>query len=162
MSDAENTIQDILCETVSRARGLDYAAYAVACAADPDGDHGREEPKLVIVNQQYNPQLTDLLRRFACATRTADRQVQIWHDLFPLVHKALVGLDHQFVDTGQGENVRVVFDIDMGGFYYTRLGSHAVLFGATLDQEEVNNGRCEREMHRMVGQLEAIFTAHGA
>ncbi len=55
----------------------------------------------------------------------------------------------------------VVFDIDMGGFYLTRIGSHAVLFGATLDQEEVNNGRCEREMYRMAAQIEAVCTAHG-
>ncbi len=75
--------------------------------------------------------------------------------------KALGSLDGEFVKTGQGENVRVVFDVDMGGLYYTRIGSHAVLFGATLDQEEVNNGRCEKEMSRMVAQIEDVCTSHG-
>jgi hypothetical protein len=154
-------IQNILDETVkNRERGLDYAAYAVP------GDPRDSASRLKILSWSRNEQLDQLLERFACRTpagiRSAARQIELWDELLPRVHEVLRGLDADFVRTGQGENVRVVFDVDMGALYYTRLGSNAVLFGATLDQEEVNNGRCERDMYRMVAQIEAVCTTFGA
>ncbi len=62
----------------------------------------------------------------------------------------------------KGKMCRVVFDLDMGGFFYTRTGSHAILFGATLDQAEVNNRHCDEEMRGMVAEIEVVCTAHGA
>jgi hypothetical protein len=155
-------IQNILDDTVmKRERGLDYAAYAVTGDARADC-----EARLEVLYRSRSEQLDELLEKFACetpsGTRTATQQVDLWEKLLPRVHEALRALDWDFVRTGQGENVRVVFDLDMGGLYYTRLGSHAVLFGATLDQEEVNNGRCERDMYRMVSQIETVCTSYGA
>ncbi|MGC9945011.1 MAG: hypothetical protein ABSF64_01330 [Bryobacteraceae bacterium] len=148
-------IQNILDNTVTEhEHGLDYAAYAVII--DP------AEHSLEILGRALHPQLGKLLKNFACEGRTADQQKERWEELLRQVHKALAGLDDDFVGAGQGENVRVVFDLDMGGVYYTRLGRHAVLFGATLDQEEVNNGQCERDMYRMVAQIEAVSTTQGS
>jgi hypothetical protein len=151
-------IQNILDDTVQdRKRGLDYAAYAVTRDSGAAG-----ESELRILLRSHHIQIEILLKKFGCVGRTPTEQVELWEQLLPRVHGALRGLDREFVRTGQGENVRVVFDIDMGGLYYTRIGTHAVLFGATLDQDEVNNGRCERDMYRMVAQIEAVSTSHGA
>jgi hypothetical protein len=164
ISERPSIIQNILDDTIKLdgknkkgARGLDYAAYAVM-APPVKGKGGGLE----VVNEARNEsQLSDRLDRFACSGRTPDQQFDTWKELLGQVDKALRSLDGEFIKTGQGETVRVVFDIDMGGIYYTRIGTHAVLFGATLDQEEVNNGRCEREMYRMVAQIEDVCTAHG-
>lgn len=159
-----SVIQDILDDTMTRAQGLDYAVYAVTYNPPPGGAateiHG--SPKLIVLNRSRNEQLTRRLQRFAFRTRTADRQVELWEITLHKVNDALRTLDSEFIKTGQGENVRVVLDVDMGGFFYTRLGRHAVLFGVTLDQAEVNSGRCEREMYQMVAQIEAVSTAYGA
>jgi hypothetical protein len=158
----DSVIQDILHDTMTRSRGLDYAVYAVTDASDPDLAAAEGPPKLLILNRSRGEQLSYRLERFAFLGRTADHQVDLWEGILHRIHSALRSLDPEFVTTGQGANVRVVFDVDMGGFFYTRLGSQAVLFGATLDQAEVNNGRCEREMYHLTSQIEAVFTAHGA
>jgi hypothetical protein len=151
-------IQDILDDTIQHStRGLDYAAYAVRL---PQGTGDGGELK-VLIDSRNEAQVAFLLRRFGFGGRVPEEQFNLWGKLVPRVDKVLRGLDGEFVRTGQGESVRVVFDIDMGGLYYTRIGSHAVVFGATLDQEEVNNGRCEKQMSRMVAQIEDVCTAHG-
>ena len=157
----DSLILDILNETVSdQTHGLDYAAYVIL-SDDSKKEKQKSAPNLAIIEAR-NDQVNDLLSRFGCRVRSAQEQFDLWRDLLLQLNMAIKSLDAIFARTGQGENVRIVFDIDMGGFYYTRLSSNAFLFGATLDQEEVNNGRCEREMYRMVAQIEAIFTVHGA
>jgi hypothetical protein len=150
----QSLIQEIMDYNLKRPGGLDYAAYALA-----------QGPELVIerlITSSNDRQLADLLRRLACTGRTPAKQIELWNQLLPTTHRAMCELDRAFATTGQGENVRIVFDVDMGGFFYTRLGSHAVLFGATLDQAQVNNGRCEQVMRSIVSQIEAKCTAHGA
>jgi hypothetical protein len=166
---ARTGIQDILDFYVHRPGGLDYAAYARMS----DGVHTRGTRKkvgqdLVRLFESENIQLTNLLKKLGCVARdddartTAKLLVSRWQELLDQVHKAICDLDEDFEEAGQGQNVRVVFDIDMGAFFYTRTSSHAVVFGATLDQAQVNNGRCDEEMRRMVSEIEAICTAHGA
>ena len=158
-ADQHSIIQNILDDTVRHARGLDYALYAVR---HPGLDQELETgPEPEFVESLNVKQLDDLLERLACRDRTPDEQRDLWKKHLRRVDRALRDLDKEFVETGQGETVRVVLDLDMGGLYYTRIDSRAVLFGATLDQEEVNNGRCEREMSRMVAQIEAVCTIHG-
>jgi hypothetical protein len=152
-SERRSVIQGILDNYVLGRGGLDYAAYALT--------QGRKvlEDRLL---WSHNRQLASLLRRFGFGDRTEEQQIALWKGLLQVIHEALCQLDEAFVKTGQGENVRVVFDVDMGGLFYTRTGSHAILFGATLDQAEVNNRRCEDEMRSMVAEIELVCTAHGA
>jgi hypothetical protein len=154
-------IQEILDSTIGAPRrppGLNYAVYATSHLPGRKG-----EPNLVILNRSGDRRhLEALLTKFAGPTVSADAQRALWDEALQSVHRCLLALDKELMKTGQGENIRVVLDIDMGGLYYTRLGTHAVLFGCTLDQAEVNNGRCEKEMHHMVSQIQAVFTAHGA
>jgi hypothetical protein len=156
-------LEGILKEYVGREGGLDYAAYPVG-EDDPGRAQGAaDEPRVhwhVFVEWQ-NQQLDDSLRRFGCG-RHSREQFQQWRGLVACIHHALCDLDKQFEHTGQGENVRVVFDVDMGGFFYTRITSNAVVFGATLNQAEVNNGRCDAEMRSIVQEIERVLTAHGA
>jgi hypothetical protein len=162
VASTHSIIKDILDDTVKKqSGGLDFAAYAVATNLPENVDDTKGRYKLKIMCESRNPQLGSLLEKFACESRTPDEQFKVWQDLLHKVDVALRRLDRDFINAGQGENVRVVFDVDMGGFYYTRLTSNAVLFGAALDQAEVNNGRCEMEMHGIVAQIQAVFTVHG-
>jgi hypothetical protein len=158
-----SVIQDILDDTMLCSRGLDYAAYATSSPSPRlVGRVADAETSLTVVNWQHNkPLISRRLQRFAFETRTVEQQVNLWTAVLYKIYHVLQILDVEFVKTGQGENVRLVFDVDMGGFFYTRIGRHAVLFGATLDQAEVNSGRCEREMYHMVAQIEAVCTAYG-
>ena len=156
----QSIIEDILDDTVKKQNGgLDFAVYAVAVVNSEDT---AAHHKLKVIAKSRNDQLGESLDRFACKGRTPGEQFKAWEDLLHKVDGALRRLDRDFINAGQGQNVRVIFDVDMGGFFYERLTSNSVLFAATLDQAEVNNGRCEMEMHRMVSQIQALFTVHGA
>ena len=148
-----SVILDILNHHLLPPSGLDYVAYTPT--------QGREV-MMKDLKAAHSTQPTVLLRNFALGKRTVTEQVRLWEELMPVVHAALFDLDRSFVRTGQGENVRVVFDIDMGAFYYTRIGSHAFLFGATLNQAHVNNRKCEEEMQSIATEIATICTAHGA
>ena len=155
-------VQDVLdtaVKTKTSLIGLNYAAYAVQTY--PAGISG--EAGLLIIGKSYNQRYLEyLLKRFAGPSDTLEEQIKRWDQLVPKLHKAMLSLDGQLVQTGQGENARVVFDVDMGGFFYNRINSHSVLFGATLDQAQVNNGSCDKEMQNMTAEIQAVFTAHGA
>lgn len=154
-------VQDVLDNTVKLRRppiGLNYVAYAVETYDDAKG-----EPSLFIIGRSYNHKyLKQLLGRFSGPGATPDEQISLWEQLLPRVHHTLTALDHELVRAGLGENVRVVLDVDMGGYFYHRINSHTILFGATLDQAQISNGQCNREMKQMVSELQAVFTAHGA
>jgi hypothetical protein len=158
----QSLIQHVLDFTVKDKRppiGLNYAAYAVSAR----GPFGMPEAGVEIVGRSSNRDfLQVLLDRFAGPSRTAEEQLAKWEELLPKVHVAFTSLDGALVRTGQGENVRAVLDVDMGGFFYNRISSHAFLFAAALDQSQINNGRCDREMQQMVSEIQALFTAHGA
>jgi hypothetical protein len=159
---AISIVQDVLDAKVKLKKslvGLNYAAYAVQTY--PAGTSG--EADLQIVYKSYNEKyLKYLLKRFSGPSDTLEEQVLLWDELLSKVHRVTLGLDDELVKTGQGQNVRIVLDVDMGGFFYNRINSHAILFGATLDQAQVNNGSCDIEMQQMVSEIQAVFTAHGA
>jgi hypothetical protein len=150
----DSIIQDVLDNTVRTERpqiGLNYVIYGVT------GVSGIR----VVASSCNEKYLEKLLERFAGPCETVNEQLELWNKLLPKIHAALTSLDEDLVQTGQGENVRAVFDVDMGGFFYNRISTHALLFGATLDQAQINNGRCDREMQQMVSEIQAVFTAHG-
>jgi hypothetical protein len=158
---ADSLIQELLDYTVKFKRppiGLNYVVYA---ATNNTATPALADLEVVArsCNEKY---LEHLLRRFGGPSSTVAEQLALWNKLLPKIHTALVSLDEELAQTGQGENVRVVLDVDLGGFFYTRIGSHALLFGATVDQAQVNNGRCDREMQQMASEIAAIFTSHGA
>jgi hypothetical protein len=155
-------VQDVLDNTVKHRRppiGLNYVAYAVETY--PDDANG--QTGLLILGRSYNHKyLKQLLSRFSGPGATPEEQISLWEQLLPRVHYALTALDNELVRSGLGENVRVVLDVDMGGYFYHRVNSHTILFGATLDQAQINNGQCDKEMKQMFSELQAVFTAHGA
>lgn len=154
-------VQDVLDNTIRFRRppaALNYAAYAVETGPDTEGDASLQ----VICRSSNDRYLTQLLGRFSGPNSKPEEQIGLWEELLPKIHKALVQLDDVLVKTGQGENVRTVLDVDMGGFIYSRINRHTILFGATLDQAKLNTGQCEREMKQMVSEIHAVFTAHGA
>jgi hypothetical protein len=155
-------VQDVLDNTVKLRRppiGLNYVAYAV----ETYPDDAKGESGLLIIGRSYNHKyLKQLLGRFSGPGATPDEQISLWEQLLPRVHHTMTVLDRELVRAGLGENVRVVLDVDMGAYIYHRINSHTVLFGATLDQAQISNGQCNREMKQMVSELQAVFTAHGA
>ncbi len=155
-------VQDVLDNTVKNRRppiGLNYVVYAVQTYPD----NAKGELGLAVIGRSSNHKyLKLLLERFSGPCNTPEEQISLWDQLLPKVHSTLTALDHELVTAGQGENVRVVLDVDMGGYFYYRINSHTVLFGATLDQAQINNGQCDREMKQMVSEIQAVFTAQGA
>jgi hypothetical protein len=158
----KSIVQDVLDNTIQRRNppaGLNYAAFAIQTyPSDANGG-----TKLKLVSKSCNTKhLERLLSRFSGPASTPDEQVLLWEELLPKLHDALIRMDGDLFKVGQGANVRVVLDVDMGGFFYDRINSNTILFGATLDQLQVNNGQCDKEMRQMVSEIQAVFTAHGA
>jgi hypothetical protein len=157
-----SVVQDILDNAVQRRHppaGLNYAAYAVQTY--PDGANSGAKLEILCKSCDIK-HLERLINHFSGPAATPAEQISLWEELLPKLHEALLRMDGDLVKAGQGANVRAVFDVDMGGFFYDRINSNTVLFGATLHQLQVNNGRCEKEMRQMVSEIQAVFTAHGA
>jgi hypothetical protein len=95
--------------------------------------------------------------------RTAEDQVEFWRQLASRIHERMKDLDQLVELAHQGHNRRLVFDCEYGGifFRYLRLPDPAkkvdtglYLFGATLNQTEMSNGRAERHFQLL---LEALY-----
>ncbi len=155
-------VQDVLDNAVKFRRppiGLNYAAYAVQTYPD----NAKGEPGLAVISRSsHEKYLKQLLDRFSGPGSTPEEQIALWEQLLPRVHNAMTALDPDLINAGLGENVRVVLDVNMGGYFYHRINSHSILFGAALDQAQISNGLCDREMKQMVSELQAVFTAYGA
>ena len=150
------TLPEAFEEVVQWSDAIEYAAlYDVT----PDGP--------VKVLSSTAPHLGRHLRRFALVPADADdtaaaSQVAEWDRAARHLHDGLAALDRAFVATGQGENVRAVFDIDMGGFFFTRLHPTRFLFAATLDQAVMNDDSCDRDVRALVRAITLRTSAHRA
>lgn len=150
------TLPEVFEEVVQWSDAIEYAALF---DVTPDG------PVKVLCST--DPHLGRHLRRFALATTDADdkaaeTQVAEWDRAALHLHAGLTGLDRAFAATGQGENVRAVFDVDMGGFFYTRVHAARFLFAATLDQAVMNDDSCDRDVRALVRAITLRTSAHRA
>ena len=161
-SHADSVIQEIIDDTMAHAKGLDYAAYAIVGGSAAHRQAGDSARQITISNQARSGSLKGRLTNLALSDRSEDEQVALWRQILQSVHANLEELNTKLISAGQGSCARAVLDVHMGGFFYSRLDRQSVLFGATIDQTQVNSGRCEREMYHMVAQIEAVFLAHGA
>jgi hypothetical protein len=155
-------IQDVLDNAIQKRRppaGLNYAAYAVQTYS---GGPGSQAQLRILCKSCNIQQIKQLLSRYSGPSASVEQQALLWEELLPKLHDSLLRLDEDLSKTGQGKNVRAVFDVDMGGFFCDRINSQMILFGATLDQSQINNGQCDREMRQMVSEIQAVFTAQGA
>ena len=150
------TLPEVFEEIVRWSDGIEYAALFDVTPGGP-----------VKVLWTTDPRLGRHLRRFALAPGDADDtvaagQVAAWDAVAAGLHAGLAALDPEFAATGQGENVRAVFDIDMGGFFFTRLHPTRFLFAATLDQAVMNDDSCDRDVRALVRAITLRTSAHRA
>jgi hypothetical protein len=147
------TARDLMRFHVLRSATMDYAAIF-----DFGADQLTKSPDLFFSDRRM---IEWQMRRFALPGGVAE-QVQIWDDIARQVHRSVDQMDKSFRASSQGENVRVVFDIEMGGFFYTRLSSDRYLFAATLDQTTMNDNSCDRDVQNLVHALLERTSIHGA
>ena len=97
--------------------------------------------------------------------RTVEDQIEFWRSLASLIHQRMNELDSLIELAHQGRNRRLVVDAEYGGFYfkYLRLpdpgnkgDSGLFLFGATLNQSEMNNGNAEQHFQYLLEALDNI------
>lgn len=149
-------LPELFAEVVGDSDGIDYAALF-----DLDSD-GRP----VKVLSATDPRLPWHLQRFALAPAADDKaaalQVAAWDAVAVRMHEILQGLDTALASTGQGANARAVFDIDMGGLFFTRIHPTRFLFAATLDQAVMNDDSCDRDVRTLVRAIATRTSAYGA
>lgn len=100
--------------------------------------------------------------------RTANDQVEFWRQIAARIHERMKELD-QLVETAyQGHNRRLVFDCEYGGLFFrylrlpdpaNRVDTGLYLFGATLNQTEMTNGRAEQHFQLLLDALHHIDRA---
>jgi hypothetical protein len=97
--------------------------------------------------------------------RTAKDQVEYWRHLAGQIHRRMGELDAMVEPAHQGHNRRLVFDCEYGGLFFRYLRvpdpTNAVdtglyLFGATLNQMEMTNGRAEQHFQLLLEALNHI------
>jgi len=134
------TAQGLFAYHVYWSPAIDYAAIF---GVGPDG---RLTKQLECI---HDGQIQQNLRRFALPPQDAREQVAIWDAIAEETIRSLEQLDKALASSGHGNNVRVVFDVDMGGFIYLRLSPHRFLFAATLDQRFFNDNTFDADVLRL-------------
>jgi hypothetical protein len=150
------TLPEAFAEIVGWSDGIEYAALFDVAPGGP-----------VKVLWTVDPSLARHLRRFALVPpdaddKAAEGQVAAWDAVALRLHAGLAALDGAFAATGQGENVRAVFDIDMGGLFLTRIHPSRFLFAATLNQAVMNDDSCDRDVRALVRAITLRTSAHRA
>ncbi|MFO0876234.1 MAG: hypothetical protein U0840_02585 [Gemmataceae bacterium] len=137
--------------------GLDFALLALG-----DGEVLVEEADLRQV-QAWGENLPKVkFHDEPARPRTATDQVEFWQQIASRIHERMKELD-QLVETAhQGHNRRLVFDCEYGGLFFrylrlpdptNRVDTGLYLFGATLNQMEMTNGRAEQHFHLLLEAL---------
>lgn len=97
--------------------------------------------------------------------RTPIDQIEFWRQTAARIHERMKELDQLVETSHQGHNRRLVFDCEFGGlfFRYLRLpdptnqvDTGLYLFGATLNQTEMLNGRAEQHFQLLLDALHHI------
>jgi hypothetical protein len=140
--------------------GLDYALLAGG-----DGDRLEEE-----VNVRQMEALCGHLPKVQvdgepARCRTADDQVRFWREAAGQIHQRMPELDAIIECARHGRNRRLVFDAEFGGFYFkylrhpdprSKTDTGLYLFGATLNQVEVDSRRADNHFDLLLAALASI------
>jgi hypothetical protein len=146
---------------VARLRGgLDYAL--LACG---DGERLEE----AAATRQMQALCPHLLKVEADGEpprcRTADDQVRFWREAAGQIHLRMAELDALIECAHHGRNRRIVFDAEYGGFFFkylrlpdprSKLDTGLYLFGATLNQVEMDSRRADHHFHLLLEALQSI------
>jgi hypothetical protein len=100
--------------------------------------------------------------------RTAKDQVEFWRQLAARIHQRMRDLDSLVEIAHQGHNRRLVFDCEYGAMFFrylrlpdptNKVDTGLYLFGATLNQTEMTNGRAELHFQLLLEALNHIDRA---
>jgi hypothetical protein len=97
-------------------------------------------------------------------TRTLEDQLASWREGAGGIHAGMSQLDAVVERASHGRNVRLIFDTEYGGLFFVYLrtpdprgGDGGVyLFGATLDQKEVNTQAAENHFNLLAEAMRSI------
>jgi len=142
--------------------GLDYAILA-----DQNGNARvmAADEKQIQKRLAYYPNLTGP-DGTAIGERNAKQQIVFWHETAKMLHQQMEVLDKIVGPARQGRNRRILFDVQYGGFYFVYLrlpdprDTHAgclYLFGATLNQEEINHKASDHHFDMLLAALRNIY-----
>lgn len=146
---------------VSKLRGgLDYAMLALG-----DGERLEEATNMRQV-RAWCPHLPKVKSGDGpLHIRDADEQVERWRQLAAQIHQHIEELDRLIEPAQQGRNRRLIFDTEFGGLFFRYLrqpdprnphDTGLYLFGATLNQMEITNGRAEHHFQLLLEALKHI------
>jgi hypothetical protein len=141
--------------------GLDYAL--LACG---DGEALEEAASLkqICRHCQHLPKVQPAEAE-PPRVRTADDQVQFWRTMAGLIHGRMAELDALIENAHQGRNRRLVFDAEYGAFFFkylrlpdprSKIDTGLYLFGASLNQVEVDNQAAEQHFQLLLEALQHI------
>ena len=151
---------------VSLKGGLDYG---ILC--DGDGQQLIEsvDEKQVGKRLEYLPRVSAGEGQ-AMQPRTAAQQIGYWREAAKVLHQRMQTLDEIIAPAHQGRNRRILFDAQYGGFYfiYLRLSDPRdgqadclYLFGATLNQSQINDKVADHHFDLLVGAMRNIYRSIG-
>ncbi len=97
--------------------------------------------------------------------RTVNDQVRFWRTLANLIHARMQELDSLIDQAHQGRNRRLVFDAEYGGCFFkylrvpdprSEVDTGLFLFGATLDQLQMDTQVAEKHFHLLLEAMHQI------
>jgi hypothetical protein len=83
-------------------------------------------------------------------------QIKLWNERIAAVarfYEALGGAEAVKAEGISLSPTRLVLDVEVGGLFYTTVGSYGWLFAATLDQQPLNSGLAEQHLIRIRDEL---------
>jgi hypothetical protein len=138
--------------------GLDYAALV-----REDGERLEEawNAKQIRARLDHLPRVADAPGA-PRQVRTEDDQLRFWQAAALHLHRSMATLDAAIAPAHHGHNRRLVFDAEYGGLFFIYLrppdahGDCLYLFGATLNQEEMNLKTADRDFDLLLHALRHI------
>jgi hypothetical protein len=139
--------------------GLDYACLVSV----ETGEDDTAASPTVLAECAFKEQMTSTIARLP-RHATVELQVEHWRKLALEIHAAMPRLDTLVAHGGQGENVRFIFDVRYGGFAFRYLQRATsgdpvtlFLFGATLDQQQMDTKKLDHHFDLLVVALRHIL-----
>lgn len=140
--------------------GLDFAMLALG-----DGERLEEEVNLKQIDAWCMNLPKVQVGNEPAKARTGKDQAEFWRCVAARIHERMKDLDALVEMAHQGHNRRLVFDCEYGGLFFrylrlpdpvNKVDTGLYLFGATLNQTEMTNGRAEQQFQLLLEALHHI------
>jgi hypothetical protein len=89
-------------------------------------------------------------------TRNYKQQNERYKNIAKKLHDIIDLVNHEFEELGQGILIRTIFDVKKGGVFYYHISDDEYIFGATVDQDNMNNNSADNLLRNITKKIKKL------